>query len=374
MKIYKIYIDREVAGHPETDFICSRLKTPVEYTDNPVDILRFLNTCRDPETAGKRFLLLTRNKGGFIRKCPGTTHYTCCNYHILHLASYCSMDCAYCILQAYFHPPLLTFFVNFMDMRSELDAIFSENGIYRLGTGEFTDSLIWEKVRPIARRLVKQFAGRNNAVLELKTKTALIEPLLGLDHGKNTIMSWSLNTERVIREQERGTAALDDRLRAAAACQANGYPLAFHFDPMIWYAGCEAEYKAVIKRLFSFVDPDGVVWISLGSFRFMPQLESIVERRFSRSRIIHGEFIRGSDGKMRYFKPLRIRLYQSAAAEIRKKAPGATLYFCMEDDEVWRKVLGYTPGEYGGLPGILDQSAIRHCGLHPGKTPQPINT
>jgi hypothetical protein len=38
----------------------------------------------------------------------------------------------------------------------------------------------------------------------------------------------------------------------------------------------------------------------------------------------------------------------------------------MEDDEVWRESLGFKPSEIGGLPYMLDASAIRHCNLEPG--------
>ncbi|MFO8112981.1 MAG: DNA photolyase [Desulfosalsimonadaceae bacterium] len=363
MKIRKVYIDRTVADFPETEEICRRIGGPVEYIWDAQNVFRHINAYKDPITAGKHFLLLTRNRGDFIRTCPGTTHYTCCNYQILHIGSFCSMDCAYCILQAYFHPPLLTFFVNHTDMNNALQNLFLSSGMYRVGTGEFTDSLIWEDLYPLAPELIRKFAGRNNAVLEIKTKTSSVDHLLGLEHQYNTIMSWSLNTQRVIKTQERGTAALEKRIKAAAACQENGYPVAFHFDPMIWYEGCEADYDQVVEALFRRIDPAGIVWISLGSFRFMPQLNEIIEKRFPRSRIVHGEFIRGLDGKMRYFKPLRIRMYQSIVDKLRRFAPDVTLYFCMEDDEVWGRVLGHVPSDYGGLPKILDKSAIRHCRL-----------
>lgn len=366
LKIRKLYIDREVADFPETIDICERINAPVEYTDEPNRIYRFISSQDDPESAGKRALLLTRNKGNFLKTCPGTTHYTCCGYHILHVGSYCTMDCSYCILQVYFHPPLLTFFVNLRDMKKELLPYFSSGNIYRIGTGEFTDSLMWETIYPVASVLVGMFAGRERAVLELKTKTTSVSSLLGLNHQGNTIMAWSLNTTRVIREQERGTATLDERIHAASICQSHGYPLAFHFDPMIWYPGCEADYGDVVETLFSKIDPAGIAWISLGSFRFMPQLGEVIERRFPRSRIIHGEFIKGMDGKMRYFKPLRIGLYKAIVSRIKGIAPDVTVYFCMEDDDTWDRVLGYTPSEYGGLPAILDRCAIRHCGLNAG--------
>ncbi len=107
--------------------------------------------------------------------------------------------------------------------------------------------------------------------------------------------------------------------------------------------GCEDDYHDVVKRLFSQVSPENVVWISLGTFRFPPSLKTIIQKRFPQSKIVYGEFIPGLDGKMRYFKPLRIALYRKMAAWIREYAPQITLYFCMEDDEVWRKSLGFVP-------------------------------
>jgi len=95
----------------------------------------------------------------------------------------------------------------------------------------------------------------------------------------------------------------------------------------------------------------------------MPSLKSIIQKRFPDSKIIYGEFITGLDGKMRYFKPLRIELYRKMVSFIKDIAPDVLVYFCMEDDEVWKKSLGFIPSEYGGLPAMLDESAARHCHL-----------
>ena len=165
------------------------------------------------------------------------------------------MDCSYCILQTYFHPPLLQFFVNREDLETELDDLFQRPGITRVGTGEFTDSLIWESWTDLTDYLVNRFASQNKAVLELKTKTVDIKRLEGLDHRRKTILAWSLNTPFVMKHEERRTASLDARLEAAFRCQRWGYPLAFHFDPMIIYPGCETEYQMVIERLFERIDP-----------------------------------------------------------------------------------------------------------------------
>jgi len=318
----------------------------------------------DAVQRGKETLFLTRNQGAFIRKCPGTSHYRCCDYTILHIGTFCNMDCSYCILQAYFHPPVMQFFVNHNTLFAELDAIFKENKIYRIGTGEFTDSMIWENLMDFSKILITKFAKQKNAILELKTKTVNINNLKNLDHNGKTILAWSLNTDRIINSEERGTASLNARLKAASKCESWGYKLAFHFDPMIIYDQCEKEYLNVIDRLFASVSPDNIVWISIGTFRFMPALKQIIEKRFLDSKIIYGEFIQGIDGKMRYFKPLRIALYQKIISYIKKLAPNLVVYFCMEDDEVWQKTLGFTLSESNGLGKMLDESAVKHCNLN----------
>ena len=129
------------------------------------------------------------------------------------------------------------------------------------------------------------------------------------------------------------------------------------------YDGCEKDYAQVIQNLFSAVSADNITWISLGTLRFPPALKTIIENRFPESKIIYEEFITGSDGKMRYFKPLRIRLYRKIIEIIRELAPDVLVYLCMEDDEVWKESLGFKPSAVGGLAHMLDMSAIKHCHL-----------
>jgi spore photoproduct lyase len=365
MFVKKLYIDRQVADYAEVTSITRRLDVPVEIVAGSQQVYDHISAAPDPIQKGKTALFLTRNKGAFIKTCPGTRSYTCCGYEILHIGTFCHMDCTYCILQSYFHPPLMQFFVNHTDLFRELDGLFAGHHIHRIGTGEYTDSLIWELWTGLSQKLVPVFAGQKRAVLELKTKTTAIDRLQHLEHNRKTIVAWSVNTPRIIAAEERRTASLSARLKAAAKCESWGYPLAFHFDPIVIYEGCEAAYERVIKKICSHVSPDNIVWISLGTFRFMPSLKPIIQKRFPNSKIIYGEFITGLDGKMRYFKPVRIEVYQRIIACIRQYAPNVFIYFCMEDDEVWQKSMGFTPSEKGGLDQMLDEQVMRHCGVRP---------
>ena len=348
---------------PLTKAIAARFNVPVVSVADDRELFKHISDAPDPVQKGKTALFLTRNQGAFIKKCPGTRSYTCCGYEILHIGTYCHMDCAYCILQSYFHPPLMQYFVNHDDLFTELGRVFNGRDIHRIGTGEYTDSLIWDRWTDFSPNIIPAFAGQNRAVLELKTKTAAVDRLQHLEHNRKTVVSWSVNTPRIIQNEERRTASLSARLKAAAKSESWGYPVAFHFDPIIIYDGCEAEYEAVIEQIFSAVSAQSIIWISLGTLRFMPSLKALVQKRFPESKIIYGEFITGLDGKMRYFKPMRIEVYQKIVASIRRLAPQVLIYFCMEDDEVWQKTLGYAAAEKGGLDRMLDEQAIKHCGV-----------
>jgi spore photoproduct lyase len=360
-----VYLDPEVKNDPQVPHILKRLHIPVQGVATPEQLFERIQKAADPIKAGKEILFLTLNRGRFIRDCPGTRDYQCCAYMILHVGTFCTMDCAYCILQSYFHPPVLQYFVNHDAMLKELDGFFDARAHRRIGTGEYTDSLIWEPATPMVGKLIDRFADQSHAVLELKTKTARVDSLETYRHNRRTIVAWSLNTEKIVHQNEIGTARIDARLKAARKCQRWGYPLAFHIDPIVLYDGAADDYRALIQKLAANIDPGAIVWISLGAFRCMPSLKTILHRRFPESEILHGELISGLDGKLRYYKPLRIEMYRNLVSWIRAWAPEVTLYFCMESQEVWQEVLDIDLSARGGLNRMLDRRAVAACQLAP---------
>ena len=309
--------------------------------------------------AGKRHLLLSRNRGRFLKPCPATREYQCCGYHVINIGMNCPMDCVYCILQAYLNNPWLSFFVNRDDLIAELDEALAlqDTAFRRIGTGEFTDSMVLDRLTGLSKTLVEYIADQDNAVLELKTKTAEIHNLKGLRHNGKTIVSWSLNSSEIMQKEELRTASLEERLEAAARCADWGYRLGFHFDPIIYHPGWQEGYAQTIARLFEVVPRECIAWISLGALRFLPPLKATALERFPNTRFWHEEFVTGLDGKSRYFRGLRTEMYQRIVSELQSRVHGNTcVYLCMESDEIWRDVFGYTPDEQGGLAALLDKA------------------
>jgi spore photoproduct lyase len=364
-QIRKVLIEQGVRDNPLTGRILERLgNIPVEIVADAEELDRDrLGLDQDfaaSLTKGKQILLLGRNRGRFLKACPATREYRCCDYQVLNIGMNCPMECVYCILQAYLNNPWLSFFVNTEDLFAELEEAFAaEPGRpRRIGTGEFTDSLALDSLTGLSRDLIHFMRDKKQAVLELKTKTASIENLRDIDHNGRTIVAWSLNSPAIMEKEELKTASLDQRLAAAAECAAMGYRLAFHFDPIIHHPGWREGYQQTITRLFETVPPGKIVWISMGALRFLPPLKNIATSRFPNSRFFYDEFVLGLDNKFRYFRSQRVEMYKFIYGELKKRAASDTcIYMCMESDEIWREVFGYPPERFGGLPNMLDRAA-----------------
>jgi spore photoproduct lyase len=355
----QIFIEKSCASHPYAAEIAERSGLPVALVEPHEFHLIVSGQYPDNLGVGKKKLLLCRNSGAFLKDCPGTREYRCCDYRIINVGLGCPMDCVYCILQAYLNTPYLSFFINIEDMFTELGQKIDgfEGDIMRIGTGEFTDSMALDRITGLSRHLVTFFAAQKKAVLELKTKSANIANLEHLDHNGRTIVAWSLNGQDIVASEEIRTATLEQRLDAAARVVSWGYPCAFHFDPIIAYPGWQEGYRRVIHRLYDAVPAESIKWISLGGFRYLPALKPIGTSRFGHSNIFYHEFIEGLDGKTRYFRPFRVELYKTLYRELKCFADqGTCIYFCMESDQIWQEVMGYVPSDRGGLGTMLDNT------------------
>ncbi len=343
----KLFIDHSCQDYPLTQKIRSRLpKTSTEILTDLDDFLEDYRRKPDALGQGKRCLLLTKQKGEFVKPCPCTPNYLGCNYYVINLDLNCPLDCSYCILQLYLSNPLLTVHVNTEDLWTQLEAfLLSQKGRpLRIGTGELGDSLALDPITGRSPELISFFRKYPSAQLELKTKSTHIRNLLDTDPAENIVIAWSLNAADIARTDERGAPPVLARLEAAQAVVQKGYRVAFHFDPLIRHPDWKEGYADCISALLRKIPASRIAWISLGALRFPPALQGIIRARHPDSRILYEEFIRGLDGKVRYFKPLRLEMFRFAADRIKKSGGGIIpVYLCMESGEVWRKSIKKEP-------------------------------
>ena len=353
----KILIEKRIASSPVTVEILERLpNVPVSYIKNIKGII----SKYDRETDDK-ILVLAKQDGDFLKPCPGTSNYICCNYYFLNVATNCDINCSYCILQGYLNNPYMTVYTNIEKMFAELDYLLknSSSHFYRIGTGELTDSLTLDHITGFSHKLIPFFLKYPNATLELKTKTTQIENLLRLSSENRVIISWSLNSEELIQREEKNAPSLQQRLDAAQKCVQAGYLIGFHFDPLIYYENWQSGYRQVVKDIFDSVPADKIVWISLGALRYPAEMDRIVRERHPDSEIVLGEMFAGKDGKLRYFRPVRTKMFNKMVSWIRAENEDVQIYLCMESIEVWEKAFESRPLVQCGLPKQLDRAVFR---------------
>lgn len=305
-------------------------------------------------------ILLAKQRGPFLRYCPGTQKHICCMYHNLDVAAGCDLNCTYCVLQGYINNPVKTFYCNTNDLYAELDdkLLNHPDRFYRIGTGELSDSLTFEHFSGIGADLVKYFADKKNAIIELKTKNVTIDSLLGLQHNRRAVISWSMNAADIWQTEESETTTLKDRLLAAQEVQKAGYRLGFHFDPMIDHENWREGYRETVDNILSVIRPENIAWISLGALRYPASFDEVIRENHPHSNIVLGELLPGIDNKLRYFMPIRLEMFSKMYQWIKSYSEGIFVYLCMEHDEVWRKSFGWSPGSSAKLKRLLDERVM----------------
>ncbi|HOK39552.1 MAG TPA: hypothetical protein PLD27_00735 [bacterium] len=294
---------------------------------------------------GKETLLFLEKKGRILKPCPGTHNLRCCNYTVLDTGLNCPFDCQYCFLQFYlnFYPNIL--FVNIEKKLNEKINFFKKAKKYiRIGTGEFIDSLVFDDLIPFSKILINFFKDYKNIILEFKTKSNKTENLLRENPYSNIVVSYSLNSEKIINLYELKTTTLSERIKCLKILSEYGYKVGIHFDPIFYYKDCFKDYSDMFEQIFnSQIKENSICWISLGTFRFNSKLKPIVKIRFKETEIFTGEFVQCADEKFRYFQKNRIKIYNFFINQIRKKYPKVFIYLCMESPTVWKNTLGWFP-------------------------------
>lgn len=341
-----LYIDRAVLNYELTEIIKSNLNFK-----NLIEV--------DSERHPGNGLLLTENKGNFIKPCPGQKGSICCGYTVIEWGLGCTFGCEYCIIQNYTGAENLTLFLNLDKCLNEIDNLAKKSkGIIRLGTGQFSDPMAVERFFPVNRTIIEHISQHDNVRVEIKTKSCDIEPLLKLNNLEKLIMAFSLNPQTLIERFEKNTASLNERLNAAVnLAKASNCNLAFHFDPILPINNWKDDYSEVFELMKQRLKNLKIAWISLGTFRFPAGFIEKVESNYPGTELFTEEFYPSADGKIRYFRPFREEIYKFTFEKLNSLFPNTAIYICMETEYVWQRLIG-SKFKSSNLTQMLDRAGL----------------
>ncbi|MBF0360604.1 MAG: hypothetical protein HQK49_06315 [Oligoflexia bacterium] len=198
--------------------------------------------------------------------CPvASTKTLCCNLRTIDVIQNCAFGCSYCSIQTFYNKNQIMVEDN---LDEKLDAITSDLNplkLYHFGVGQSSDSLLFGNINGTLDSLMNWALKNPNILLEFKTKSNNIDYFIKKSIPTNVFVSWTLNTETIIKNEEHLTASLDERLQAARRLLDHKMKVAFHFHPIVYYKNWKQEYQSVISRLQDNFHPSEILFISLGT-------------------------------------------------------------------------------------------------------------
>ncbi|KPJ66964.1 MAG: hypothetical protein AMJ43_06475 [Coxiella sp. DG_40] len=302
---------------------------------------------------GKRTLMIGQTSSfvGYFDGHPGNSQLcddgqnkSCSNVHcqpyykLVPISNGCPYYCTYCYLAFVYRK-----YASFIKININYDTMFRQirktlvysRGNITFNMGEMLDSLALDHITNLTTMLIPFFSVFSNAYLMLLTKSSNIDNLLAVKPTEQTVVSWSLNSQQVIKAHEPSTASLDERIRAAKLCQDHGYRIRFRIDPGILHPNWQVGYADLIRKTLTATRPEN---ITLGMLRLLPgHFRFAVEAYGSRARkLCDHNFVRGaSDGKLRYPSKQRVEFYTFLIDNIRRFDRNVSISLCRETPEIW---------------------------------------
>jgi len=270
---------------------------------------------------GKRTLVLGEHRSA-VRQSREEEN-TCPNYWHFSPYGFCPYGCHYCYLAGtpgVRFSPTVKVFLNLPEILAEIDRIATRLAeLTAFYLGKLQDGLALDPLTGFSRTLVPFFAAHRYARMVLLTKSASVGNLLDLEHGRHTILSWSLNPAEVIAAFEAGTPPLAERIGAMKRCAEAGYPVRAVIMPIIPVPGWAEIYTGFLQGLLAKVPLDRITLGGICSYR---AARGLMEHRIGRSNAISDALDPNGpspDGRLRYTARLRTDLYLHMIGIIRSR-------------------------------------------------------
>ncbi|GAB4016408.1 MAG: hypothetical protein Fur0010_16170 [Bdellovibrio sp.] len=277
-------------------------------------------------------LFIGKKRGELVKEAPpayglsGEPHY----YYV---HSYnCIYECEYCYLQGHFDSPDLVWFINHEEIIEEMKGVLSryQERVW-FHAGEFSDSLALSHLTNELSEFHQFFREYPRAQWELRTKSVNIKEILKLGPLPNLYVSFSLSPEEESRAIDLKTPGLKARLEAMKKLAVEKFQLGIHFDPIVYSDDFLTKYQKLIQQICDHQMNEQIAYISLGVVRFTKDVYHQVQKNYPNSIIHSSEFIKGSDNKIRYPRPMRLWMLQKVKSLcIEAGIDEEKIYLCME--------------------------------------------
>ena len=290
------------------------------------------------ERPAPRKVTVSDSQNEVFGMCPVASEKTvCCNLMTIDAVQGCSLGCSYCSIQTFYTDGKISIDKNLAEKLSKIPLDPNKN--YHIGSGQSSDSLaVGNREGVLDAQL--EFARKNsNVILEFKTKSSNIDHLVKTDIPKNVFVSWSLNPQLFIDNEEHGTASLDQRISSARMLSDKGVLVGFHFHPIVYYENYEKDYSDVVKKVMATFEPSEIAMISMGTLTFIkPAIQKLRSTGLT-SKVLQIPMA-DAVGKSSYTREIKSEIFNQVYHAFNQWHDRVFFYLCMEESAVWESVFG----------------------------------
>lgn len=245
-------------------------------------------------------LVLAVKKDRFLY--PGSDHsqgFGLTNFFYNTLMLNCVYNCSYCYLQGMYPSANLVAFVNDTDFfdaarQAIVDRANPAQPLY-ICLSYDTDLLAFEQVTPYCRTWIDFARQQPDLLVEIRTKSGAYRAIRDLPATERAILAWTLSPPSVASRYEQGAPPLPQRLKAAAAAIADGWPVRLCFDPVLATPDWQTVYGALLDETFTAIDPSSVRDVTVGVFRMTASYFDRLKRQRPDTDLVYSAYQRVGD-------------------------------------------------------------------------------
>lgn len=250
------------------------------------------------------------------------------NYYFSHMLN-CLYDCRYCFLQGMYQSANYVLFVNYEDFQQDIRQLClnTPDEPVHFFSGYDCDSLALEPVTGFAEQFLPFFATLPNAWLELRTKSTQVRSLLNREPLPRCIVAFSLSPDQIAVKVEAKAPSVGRRLDALCKLQEQGWQIGLRFDPLIYQAGYQQQYRELFEQVFSRIDLNRLHSVSLGVFRLPESFFKKVHKLYPDEKLFASPLV-SQQGMMSYQQELEQEMMHYCSELLLSYIPDSKFFPC----------------------------------------------
>jgi len=300
-----IYVEKKILDNKNTLEILSKFRdAKIIEIDNYKEVFSSNNQDFHLQKLGQNLILASNKPNMIYEGAVVCEDFENDNFYYTSSIINCVYDCEYCYLQGVYSSGNIVIFVDIEKVFEEVEELYNKLKSLYLCVSYDTDLLAIENICSFSEKWYHFIKDKKDLKIELRTKSANIDKFLNLDVLDNFIIAFTLSPEKIALKNEKYTAGFKNRVKAIKELQNKGWKVRICIDPLIYTDDFEKNYSEMIEYLFSEIDKNKVIDVSIGVFRTSKEYLKKMRNQNKKSEILYYPF-ECTDGVYTYSDKLK---------------------------------------------------------------------